>query len=479
MSITNVIKGVQDIMRQDAGVDGDAQRISQLVWMIFLKVFDAKEEEWELEYDDYTPIIPEDLRWSKWAADDEGMTGDELLEFVNNRLFKGLKELELDENSDAKSFLVKAIFEDSYNYMKSGALIRQVINKLNEIDFTASEDRHLFNDIYENILKDLQSAGNSGEFYTPRPVTKFIIEMLNPQLGEKVADFACGTGGFLTCAIEHMKKQQSKVEDLKVLGESILGVEKKPLPHLLATTNLILHDIDVPQIKHDNSLMKNVRDLKPNEMIDVIAMNPPFGGIEEDAVLTNFPSQFQTKETADLFMTLIMYRLSENGRAGVVLPDGFLFGEGVKTKIKEKLLSEFNLHTIVRMPNGVFAPYTGINTNLLFFEKGKPTEEVWYFEHSLPEGYKNYTKTKPIRSEEFEFEKSWWANREENKNAWKVSIEEIKNRNYNLDFKNPNKEEEDLGDPVALLEKYNKAKVEVDEIQNSLIEELTKILGGN
>lgn len=479
MSVTNVIKSVQDIMRQDAGVDGDAQRISQLVWMIFLKVFDAKEEEWELEYDDYTPIIPEELRWSNWAADDEGMTGEELLDFVNNKLFKELKEIELTQYSDPKSFLVKSIFEDSYNYMKSGALIRQVINKLNEIDFTASEDRHLFNDIYENILKDLQSAGNSGEFYTPRPVTKFIIDMLNPKLGEKVADFACGTGGFLTCAIEHMKTQQTTVEDIKLLGESIIGIEKKPLPHLLATTNLILHDIDVPQIKHDNSLIKNISDLKLTEMIDVIAMNPPFGGIEEDTVLSNFPQQFQTKETADLFMTLIMYRLSENGRAGVVLPDGFLFGEGVKTKIKEKLLSEFNLHTIVRMPNGVFAPYTGINTNLLFFEKGKATEDVWYFEHPLPEGYKNYTKTKPIRSEEFELEKSWWTNREENEYAWKVSIEEIKNRNYNLDFKNPNKEEEDLGDPVVLLEKYNKAKSEVDEIQNQLIEELRKILGGS
>lgn len=476
MSVTNVIKSVQDIMRQDAGVDGDAQRISQLTWMIFLKVFDAKEEEWELSYDDYTPIIPEDLRWSFWAANDEGMTGDELLDFINNKLFKGLKEMELDSNSDPKAFLVKTVFEDSYNYMKSGALIRQVINKLNEIDFTASEDRHLFNDIYENILRDLQSAGNAGEFYTPRPVTQFIVDMLNPKLGEKVADFACGTGGFLTCSIENLKKQQKSVEDLKILGETVFGVEKKPLPHMLATTNLILHDIDVPQIKHDNSLMKNVRDLKPSEYMDVIAMNPPFGGIEEDGVLTNFPQQFQTKETADLFMTLIMYRLSEKGRAGVVLPDGFLFGEGTKTKIKEKLLSEFNLHTIVRMPNGVFAPYTGINTNLLFFEKGKPTEEVWYFEHPLPEGYKNYTKTKPIRYEEFDLEKAWWNNREENQYAWKVSIEDIKNRNYNLDFKNPNKEEEELGDPKVLLEKYHKATAAVEELQNSLIEELKKIL---
>ena len=476
MSISNVIKSVQDIMRQDAGVDGDAQRISQLVWMIFLKVFDAKEEEWELEYDDYESVIPEELRWSNWAADDEGITGDELLDFINNKLFKELKEMELGENSDPKAFLVKAVFEDSYNYMKSGALIRQVINKLNEIDFTASEDRHLFNDIYENILKDLQSAGNSGEFYTPRPVTQFIIDMLNPQLGERVADFACGTGGFLTCAIEHLKKQQKNVEDIKVLGKTIIGVEKKPLPHLLATTNLILHDIDVPNISHDNSLTKNVRDLKESDYVDVIAMNPPFGGVEEDTVLTNFPNAFQTKETADLFMTVMMYRLSEKGRAGVVLPDGFLFGEGVKTKIKEKLLSEFNLHTIVRMPNGVFAPYTGINTNLLFFDKGEPTKEVWFFEHPLPKGYKNYTKTKPIKLEEFDLEKKWWNNREENEYAWKVSVEDIKARNYNLDFKNPNKEEEDLGDPKMLLEKYNEAKAEVSKLQESLIEELRKIL---
>lgn len=471
MSISNVIKSVQDIMRQDAGVDGDAQRISQLVWMIFLKVFDAKEEEWELEYDDYESVIPEELRWSSWAADDEGITGDELLEFINNRLFKELKEMELGVDSDPKAFLVKAVFEDSYNYMKSGALIRQVINKLNEIDFTASKDRHLFNDIYENILKDLQSAGNSGEFYTPRPVTQFIIDMLDPKLGEKVADFACGTGGFLTCAIEHLKKQQKSVDDIKVLGETIIGVEKKPLPHLLATTNLILHDIDVPNISHDNSLTKNVRDLKESDYVDVIAMNPPFGGVEEDSVLTNFPNAFQTKETADLFMTVMMYRLSDKGRAGVVLPDGFLFGEGVKTKIKEKLLGEFNLHTIVRMPNGVFAPYTGINTNLLFFEKGEPTKEVWFFEHPLPKGYKNYTKTKPIKLEEFDLEKKWWNERVENEYAWKVSVEDIKNRNYNLDFKNPIKEEEEQElSSSELIEKIMKSQEKSFEILKKLKE---------
>jgi len=438
MSISAIIKAVQDIMRQDAGVDGDAQRISQLVWMIFLKVFDAKEEEWELMDDDYTPIIPEGLRWRDWAADDEGITGDELLDFVNNKLFKELKEMKLDENSNPKAFIVKAVFEDSYNYMKSGTLMRQVINKLNEIDFTTQKDRHLFNDIYENILRDLQSAGNAGEYYTPRAVTQFMVDMVNPQLGEKVLDFACGTGGFLVCALEHLKKQVKNIEDEKTLQETILGIEKKPLPYMLAVTNLILHDIDVPKIRHDNSLARNVRDYKPVDKVDIIVTNPPFGGIEEDGILVNFPQQFQTKETADLFMVLLMYLLKDNGRAAIVLPDGFLFGEGVKTTIKEKLLEEFNLHTIVRLPNGVFAPYTDINTNLLFLEKGKPTKEIWFFEHPLPEGYKKYTKTKPIRHEEFELEKQWWNKREENQYAWKVSIEEIKSRNYNLDIKNPN-----------------------------------------
>ncbi|NLM10451.1 MAG: SAM-dependent DNA methyltransferase [Clostridiaceae bacterium] len=473
MSISATIKTVQDIMRQDAGVDGDAQRISQLVWMIFLKVFDAKEEEWELIDDNYTPIIPEGLRWRDWAADDEGITGDELLDFVNNKLFKELKEMELDENSSPKAFIVKAVFEDSYNYMKSGTLMRQVINKLNEIDFTTQKDRHLFNDIYENILRDLQSAGNAGEYYTPRPVTQFMVDMVNPQLGEKVLDFACGTGGFLVCALEHLKKQVKNIEDEKTLQETILGIEKKPLPYMLAVTNLILHDIDSPKIRHDNSLARNVRDYKPIDKVDIIVTNPPFGGIEEDGIQVNFPQQFQTKETADLFLVLLMYLLKDTGRAAIVLPDGFLFGEGVKTVIKEKLLEEFNLHTIVRLPNGVFAPYTGINTNLLFLEKGKATKEIWYFEHPLPKGYKNYTKTKPVRTEEFELEKQWWNNRIENEYAWKVSIEEIKRRNYNLDIKNPNNNKRnELESSEKIIEKldinFKRLNLILNDIKNSL-----------
>ncbi|MCQ1531392.1 type I restriction-modification system subunit M [Lutispora saccharofermentans] len=471
MSISAIIKAVQDIMRQDAGVDGDAQRISQLVWMIFLKVFDAKEEEWELMDDDYTTIIPEGLRWRDWAADDEGITGDELLDFVNNKLFKGLKEMELDENSNPKAFIVKAVFEDSYNYMKSGTLMRQVINKLNEIDFTTQKDRHLFNDIYESILRDLQSAGNAGEYYTPRPVTQFMVDMVNPLLGEKVLDFACGTGGFLVCALEHLKKQVKNIEDEKTLQETILGIEKKPLPHMLAVTNLILHDIDSPKIRHDNSLTRNVRDYKPVDKVDIIVTNPPFGGIEEDGIQVNFPQQFQTKETADLFMVLLMYLLKDTGRAAIVLPDGFLFGEGVKTTIKEKLLEEFNLHTIVRLPNGVFAPYTDINTNLLFLEKGKPTKEIWFFEHPLPEGYKKYTKTKPIRHEEFELEKQWWNNREENQYAWKVSIEEIKSRNYNLDINHPLKTgNNELKTPKELIKELERNVTKSIELLQSMKE---------
>lgn len=392
---------------------------------------------------------------------------------VNNKLFKTFKDWKLTEKSDSKEWLVKSLFEDSYNYMKSGTLMRGVINKLNEIDFDKTSDRHLFNDIYESILKDLQSAGNSGEYYTPRAVTQFMVDMVNPQLGEKVLDFACGTGGFLVCALEHLRKQVKNIDDEKTLQESILGVEKKPLPHMLCTTNMILHNIDNPQIMHDNSLGYPVKDIKAKDKVDIILTNPPFGGIEEDGVQDNFPKTLKTKETADLFLVLLMYKLNQTGRAAIVLPDGFLFGEGTKTAIKEKLLDEFNLHTIIRLPNGVFAPYTGINTNLLFLERGK-TKEVWFYEHQLPEGYKNYTKTKPIKHDEFNAEKEWWDNRTETDCAWKVSINEIKERNYNLDFKNPATTlENELLEPSSIINKISQ------HLENSIqilkeIEEIIK-----
>ncbi|MFB4165331.1 N-6 DNA methylase [Alteribacillus sp. JSM 102045] len=476
MSISSIIKSIQDIMRQDVGVDGDAQRIAQLVWMIFLKIFDDKEMEMELIEDDYQSPIPENIRWRNWAANDEGMTGDELLDFINNELFPTLRELpSVQEGS--RGFIVREVFQDSYNYMKSGTLMRQVVNKINEIDFNSSEDRHLFNDFYETFLKDLQSAGNAGEYYTPRAVTQFMVDMVNPKLGETVLDPASGTGGFLTSSLEHLKKQADTIDDRKAITESILGIEKKPLPHLLAVTNLILHDVEIPKIRRDNSLSYPLRDIRAKDKVEIIVTNPPFGGVEEDGIEVNFPSNFRTKETADLFMVLILTKLKDNGRCAIVLPDGFLFGEGVKTRLKERLLEECNLHTIVRLPNGVFNPYTGIRTNLLFFEKGKPTEEVWYFEHPYPEGQKSYSKTKPIRIEEFDREKQWWDNREENEYAWKVTIDEIKEKDYNLDIKNPYSEEQEWLSPEETYSQYKASLEQVKETKQKLADELAEIIG--
>ncbi|MBC8232759.1 SAM-dependent DNA methyltransferase [bacterium] len=479
MPLSTIIKSVQDIMRQDAGVDGDAQRISQLAWMFFIKIFDDKEMESELMDDDYTSPIPEQLRWRNWAADDEGMTGDALLDFINNDLFKTLKELQISPDGDPRGYMVGEVFADSYNYMKSGTLIRQVINKINQIDFNNIQDRHVFNEIYEQILRDLQSAGNAGEYYTPRPVTQFMVDMVNPQLGETVLDPACGTGGFLVGALEHIRKQSKTSEDWQLLQKSIMGIEKKPLPHMLSITNLILHDIEVPLIEHDNSLSRRpYRDYTDKDRVDCILTNPPFGGTEEPGVEKNFPRAFQTKETADLFLLLIMQLLKDGGRAAIVLPDGFLFGEGVKTRIKERLLERCNLHTIVRLPNDVFAPYTGIKTNLLFFTKGEPTEEIWYFEHPMPEDRKHYSKTRPIDIKEFDLEKSWWQNREENEYAWQVSIDEIKDQNYNLDIKNPHTSGTGYGDPVQLLTAYQSLLKEIAEKRSLLKHELESAIKG-
>lgn len=479
MSVSTTIKAIQDIMRKDAGVDGDAQRISQIGWMLFLKIFDDREQEYELLDDAYSSPIPERLRWRNWAGDDEGITGDALLTFVDNDLFSTLKELQPPLGGKGVEVVIRSVFDDSYNYMKNGTLIRQVANKINEIDFNSSKDRHLFGDIYEKILKDLQSAGNAGEFYTPRAVTQFMVDMVDPQLGEVVLDPACGTGGFLACTIDNIRSSQVKtVEDEALLQQSIHGIEKKPLPHLLCTTNMMLHGIDVPvQIRHDNTLARPLKDYGPRDRVDVVVTNPPFGGVEEDGIESNFPSAFQTRETADLFLVLLIHILKDGGRAAIVLPDGTLFGEGVKTRIKEKLLSECNLHTIVRLPNGVFNPYTGIKTNLLFFTKGEPTKEIWYYEHPYPAGYKSYSKTKPIRIEEFEAEKAWWNNREENEYAWRVPVAALVANNYNLDIKNPNKPEEQNGDPEKLLAQYRAVAAAVEETREALKQELMAALG--
>ncbi len=481
MAVSTTIKSIQDIMRKDAGVDGDAQRIGQLVWMFFLKIFDDQEQELELLQDNYSSPIPEPLRWRNWAADAEGITGEELLDFTNNELFKSLKELELNAGTNGRGIVVRSVFEDAYNYMKNGTLIRQVVNKINEIDFNRSDDRHTFGDIYEQILKDLQNAGNAGEFYTPRAVTQFMVDMVDPKLGEKLLDPACGTGGFLSCSIEHLRDKYVKTaEDEKLLQQSIFGVEKKALPHLLCTTNMLLHGVEVPSnIRHDNTLSRPLRDYTPKDRVDVVITNPPFGGTEEDGIEANFPATFRTRETADLFLVLIMHLLKPGGRAAIVLPDGTLFGEGVKTRIKEKLLEECNLHTVVRLPNGVFNPYTGIKTNLLFFTKGEPTKDVWYYEHPYPAGYKSYSKTKPMRIEEFMPEKSWWSKREESEQAWKVSVDQIKQGGYNLDIKNPNTVEDELGDPDELLAEYKTLLKEVAETREALKRELMDALGGD
>ena len=480
MSITTAIKSIQDIMRKDVGVDGDAQRIGQLVWMLFLKVFDDRETEWELFDDDYRSPLPESYRWRNWAADAEGMTGDELMSFVDNELFPTLQNLG-DDGGELRPVarVIRGVFEDAYNYMKSGQLLRQVLNKIQEsVDFNKAQERHAFGDMYEQLLRDLQNAGNAGEFYTPRPVTEFMVRMVDPQLHEKVMDPACGTGGFLTCTIEHKRRRHVKTPaDEAVLQASVFGVEKKPLPHLLATTNMILHGIEVPsQIRHDNTLARPLISWGPGERVDCIVANPPFGGMEEDGIEGNFPAAFRTRETADLFMVLIMHLLKSGGRAAVVLPDGFLFGEGIKSRIKEKLLTECNLHTVVRLPNGVFNPYTGIKTNLLFFTKGEPTREVWFYEHPYPAGVKNYSKTRPMRIEEFATEEAWWGDRQETPQAWKVGIDEIRARNWNLDCKNPHVGEQVSHDPDELLAEYWQMQAEIAALQGQLKAALAEAL---
>jgi type I restriction enzyme M protein len=376
--------------------------------------------------------------------------------------------------------VVGAVFEDAYNYMKSGTLLRQVINSIEkDVDFNSSTDRHLFNDIYEKILADLQSAGNAGEYYTPRAVTQFMVDILNPKLGEKLLDPACGTGGFLTNTIEHLKPFLKTTEDRITLQSTLNGVEKKPLPHMLAMTNVMLHGIDVPSnILHDNTLSRPLRDYGPKDRVDIIITNPPFGGMEEDGIESNFPKKYQTRETADLFMALIMHLLKpDTGRAAVVLPDGFLFGEGTKTNLKRELLEDFNLHTIVRLPKGVFSPYTSINTNILFFDKGGSTEDIWFFEHPYPPGYKSYSRSKPLIIQEFDREKTWWNHRQPSEYAWKVSAQEIAARNYNLDCKNPHEVAINHRDPNELMREYLEIDRQMQAAQNSLKQELMLALG--
>lgn len=489
-NVSGTIKSIQDIMRKDVGIDGDAQRISQLVWMFFLKIFDDREAELEFLEDDYVSPLPEKFRWRSWATDSEGMTGDELAEFID-KLFNHLKKnLSFQGPTGARAKIIHDVFEDAYNYMKSGTLMRQVINKICEINFNNLSDRHTFGTIYEQILKDLQSAGNAGEFYTPRAITRFIVDRIDPKLDETVLDPACGTGGFLSCTIDYKREKYiNSPEDEKILQETIHGVEKKAMPHMLCVTNMILHGIDEPaNILHDNTLARPYKDYTDKDRVDVIVANPPFGGTEEDGIENNFPTDLRTRETADLFMALIIKRLKTNGRAAVVLPDGFLFGEGMKTRLKELLTTQCNLHTIVRLPNGVFNPYTGIKTNILFFTKKTEnewpaTKDIWYYEHPYPNGVTNYNKTKPMSFEEFKTEQTWWGNesdnftsRKETEQAWKVNIEDIIKSNYNLDIKNPHVDEQINHDPEKLLEEYYTQQSSIQSIRDQLKNVLSEAL---
>lgn len=472
-NISNIIKSLQNIMWKDPGVSGDAQRLEQLGWMITLKIIDDKEAELELLNDDYVSVIPSELQWRNWASDSEGITGDEMKDFIDSKLFPGLQNLDISDGNK-RAILIRDIFAGTNNYMKNGTIIRQVVNKLNEIDFNASEDRHTFGDIYESLLRDLQSAGNYGEFYTPRAVTEIMTEIINPRLGEKVLDPACGTGGFLTSAIENIRKQDvHSVEDLKTLEETIRGQELKPLPFMLCVTNLILHDIEIPNIINGDSLNREYTSIVEKDRVDVILANPPFGASVSDGVETNYPAQFRTTESADLFLLLMIRYLREGGRAAIVLPDGSLTGDGVKQRIRQEFLEQCNVHTIVRLPNSVFQPYASVATNLLFFTKGEPTKEIFYWEHKLPEGQKSYSKTKPIQKKEFDSLKAWWNNRLENEQAWKVGIDVLKNNGYNLDIKNPFVKDEEIVYSTSQIlqmlgDSFAKSESLLNELKSSL-----------
>lgn len=495
------IKRIRDIMRMDAGINGDAQRIEQMVWMLFLKVYDAKEDDWELNEDNYESIIPEDLRWRNWAkADGRGhaMTGDKLLNFVNNTLFPVLKGNDVKEGdtivyegikvtpaTPIKKAIVKSTFEDANDYMKDGVYLRQVIDVIDEIEFDDVKESHAFGFVYEEILRELQSAGSSGEFYTPRAVTEFMALMIKPKLGEKMADFACGTGGFITSWLGQLSKQVTDTSAQKQLDDSIYGIEKKPFPYLLCVTNMLLHDIEVPNIYHMNSLRHNLLDYTDDDKFDVILMNPPYGGHEDKSIQGFFPDDLASSETADLFMSVILYRLKKNGRAAVVVPDGFLFGQdNAKVNIKKKLIGEFNLHTVIRLPSSVFSPYTSITTNLLFFDNTKPTTETWFYRVDIPSDRKHFSKTKPMELKHFEDCITWWNNREiipdgEYFKVQKYTADYLLNeQGCNIDLCGYPHEEEEILDPMDTIREYQERRTALNAEIDKVLAELEALLPG-
>lgn len=507
MAIGSLINTLKNIMRGDSGVDGDAQRLSQIVWILFLKVFDFKEREWALD-DNYEPIIPIGYRWRDWASveDEDGkpdvknqMTGDELIDFVNNKLFPVLRgdsitdetgrEVKPFKSKSERAYIVKEFMADSTNYMKNGIRLRKVINEFIDLDFSNSGERHEFNDIYEIMLKDLQKKG-TGEFYTPRGLTAFIVKHVNPQIGENIADFACGTGGFLVEALKYLQEQTQNLEDDAKVQSSLYGIEWKPLPYMLATTNLMLHGINKPNILHGNGLGLNMAEVKKKDKYKVILMNPPFGGNVDASDQSNFPSKFKSAESADLFIARILYCLDKNGRCGLILPDGFLLNDDVaKVNLREKLLTEFNLHTVIRLPKSCFKPYADVATNLLFFDNTGSTEHTWFYRMDMPEGYKSFSKTKPITLPLMKCIDEWWDNRVEIKDvkedesmtetwkAQKVPFSELKENGYNLNYCFFPKSEDIIVSPKETINNYLEQREKVDKKIKSKIDEIMALLG--
>lgn len=499
MALNNFVKSIRNIMRNDAGINGDAQRIEQIAWMLFLKIYDEKENDWEFNEDNYQSFIPEECRWRSWAKDEgdgNALTADALLGFVNNTLFPILKSLVVAPETPVRSRIVRTTFEDANQYMKDGVLLRQIINIIDDLNLSDYNESHAFGEIYETILKEMQSAGSAGEFYTPRALTDFMAEIINPQIGEKMADFACGTGGFITSWLKALDKkvQETNTADAqKEYANSIYGIEKKQFPYMLCVTNMLLHGIEAPLVLHDNSLNKDVLNYTDGDKFDVVLMNPPYGGSEKNDIKQHFPSDLSSSDTADLFMVLIMYRLKKSGRAAVILPDGFLFGaDNAKLAIKEKLLREFNLHTIVRLPGSIFAPYTSIATNILFFnneqaegaEDGFCTEKTWFYRLDMPEGYKHFSKTKPMRTEHCEPLRTWWYNRTEivsedgkDEKARTFSAQELLALGCNFDQCKFPKEEEEILVPAELLESYYKRRFALEHEIDRTLSEVQRILG--
>ena len=490
MALNNFVKSIRNIMRNDAGINGDAQRIEQIAWMLFLKVYDEKENDWEFNEDDYKSFIPENCRWRNWAKDNgdgEAITADALLDFVNNTLFPTLKGLEVNPSTPMRSAIVRTTFEDANQYMKDGVLLRQVINVIDQLDLGDYEESHAFGEIYESILKEMQSAGSAGEFYTPRALTDFMAEIINPKVGEKMADFACGTGGFITSWLKALDKKVQTAEDKEEYAKSIYGIEKKQFPYMLCVTNMLLHDIDSPKVMHDNSLTKDVLNYTDEDKFNVVLMNPPYGGSEKNDIKQHFPSDLSSSETADLFMVLIMYRLAEKGRAAVILPDGFLFGtDNAKLAIKE------NLHTIIRLPGSIFSPYTSIATNVLFFnnekaegaEEGFSTKGTWFYRLDMPEGYKHFSKTKPMRAEHCQPIVDWWNNRQEIVDAENndeksrcFTAQQLLDMDCNFDQCKFPKDEEEILPPAELLADYYKKRAALDREIDKTLAEIQKILG--